>query len=124
AGIFGGMASRVDWLRLKYVDYVPRPDDVFIVTYPRSGTTWMQMILYQLTSDGNMDLPHIAEYCPWVERSVRSARRFYTRPSARIFKSHLPYAQIPKGPGKYIYVARDGKDVAVYYLLRYPMLKA
>src|SRR5262249_14964710 len=29
--------------------------------------------------------------------------------------SHLPYHQIPKGPGKYIYVARDGKDVAVSF---------
>jgi sulfotransferase family protein len=115
AGFLGTAASRVDWLRLKHVDYVPRPDDVFIVTYPRSGTTWMQMILYQLTSDGDMDFPHIAEYCPWFERSLRSARGFETRPSPRIFKSHLSYAKIPKGSGKYIYVARDGKDVAVSY---------
>jgi hypothetical protein len=115
AGLFRGAASRVDWLHLKYLNYVPRPDDVFIVTYPRSGTTWMQMILYQLTTGGDMDLPHIAEYCPWFERSVRSARGFETRPSPRIFKSHLSYAKIPKGPGKYIYVARDGKDVALSY---------
>jgi hypothetical protein len=115
AGLFRGAASRVDWLRLKYLDYIPRPDDVFIVTYPRSGTTWMQMILYQLTTGGDMDLPHIAEYCPWFERSVRSARGFETRPSPRFFKSHLHYAKIPKGNCKYIYVARDGKDVAVSY---------
>jgi hypothetical protein len=94
---------------------VPRADDVFIVTYPRSGTTWMQMILYQLTTDGSMDIPHISEYCPWFERSLRSGRGFETRPSPRIFKSHLPYRRIPKGPCKYIYVARDGKDVAVSY---------
>jgi hypothetical protein len=115
AELLRGVACRVDWLRLKHADFVPRPDDVFIVTYPRSGTTWLQMILYQLTTDGNMDLPHIAEYCPWFERSIRSARGFETRPSPRIFKSHLPYAKIPQGPCKYIYVARDGKDVAVSY---------
>jgi hypothetical protein len=32
-----------------------------------------------------------------------------------VFKSHLPFCKIPKGPCKYIYVARDGKDVALSY---------
>jgi hypothetical protein len=114
-GLLGGAAQRMHWYRLTHLEYVPRRDDIFIVTYPRSGTTWMQMILYQLTSDGRMDIPHIAEYCPWFERSLRSGRGFQTRPSPRIFKSHLAYRQIPKGPCKYIYVARDGKDVAVSY---------
>jgi hypothetical protein len=108
-------AARLDLLRLRRFDFVSRPDDIFIVTYPRSGTTWMQMILYQLTSGGSMDFPHIAEYCPWFERSVRSARAFETRPSPRLFKSHLSYRKIPKGPCKYIYVARNGQDVAVSY---------
>jgi hypothetical protein len=45
-------------------DFVPRPDDIFIVTYPRSGTTWMQMILYQLTTDGDMTFAHIEQVCP------------------------------------------------------------
>jgi hypothetical protein len=75
----------------------------------------MQMILYQLTTDGSMDFPHIYEYCPWFERSSRSALGFEARPSPRLFKSHLSYRKIPKGPCKYIYVARDGKDVAVSY---------
>jgi hypothetical protein len=112
--------ARIDLFRLKHLDFVPREDDIFIVTYPRSGTTWMQMILYQLTTDGRVDFPHIAEYCPWFERSVRSARGFELRPSPRIFKSHLPYEKIPKGPCKYIYVAREGKDVALscYHLYR------
>jgi hypothetical protein len=114
-GLLIGAARKVQWLRLTRFDFVPRPDDVFIVTYPRSGTTWMQMILYQLTTDGRMDLPHIAEYCPWFEKSQCSARGFETRPSPRLFKSHLPYTHIPKGPCKYIYVARSGKDVALSY---------
>jgi hypothetical protein len=115
AGILTSSVARLDTLRLKHLDYVPRSDDVFIVTYPRSGTTWMQMILYQLTTDGSMEIPHIAEFCPWFERSQRSARGFELRPSPRIFKSHLSWRKIPKGPGKYIYVARDGKDVALSY---------
>jgi hypothetical protein len=111
----GAAGQRLDWFRLRRLDYLPRPDDIFIVTYPRSGTTWLQMILYQLTTDGSMDVPHIAEYCPWFEKSQRSANGFDTRPSPRLFKSHLAYRDVPKGPGKYIYVARDGRDVAVSY---------
>jgi len=108
--VLNRMQQRVRWL-----EFTPRADDVFIVTYPRSGTTWMQMILYQLTTDGSMDFPHIAEFCPWFEKSVRSATAFETRPSPRLFKSHLPWRRIPKGPGRYIYVARNGRDVAMSY---------
>ena len=115
ANLLGAAAGKLQWVRLAHLEFVPRPDDIFIVTYPRSGTTWMQMILYQLTTDGSMDFPHIYEYCPWFERSSRSGLGFEARPSPRLFKSHLTYRKIPKGPCKYIYVARDGKDVAVSY---------
>jgi peroxiredoxin len=95
--------------------FVPRADDIFVVTYPRSGTTWMQMILYQLTTDGAMDFPHITTVCPWFERSLKDGTAYDALPGPRVFKSHLPYRKIPRGPCKYIYVARDGKDVAVSY---------
>jgi peroxiredoxin len=95
--------------------FVPRSDDIFVVTYPRSGTTWMQMILYQLTTKGKMDFPHITTVCPWFERTLKEGTAYDGLPSPRVFKSHLPYRKIPKGPCKYIYVARDGKDVAVSY---------
>jgi hypothetical protein len=52
-------ASNLQFVRLASLEFVPRLDDIFIVTYPRSGTTWMQMILYQLTTDGALDFPHI-----------------------------------------------------------------
>jgi hypothetical protein len=95
--------------------FVPRPDDTFVVTYPRSGTTWMQMILYQLTTEGKMDFPHITTVSPWFERSLKDGTAFDALPGPRVFKSHLSYRKIPKGPCRYIYVARDGKDVAVSY---------
>jgi peroxiredoxin len=95
--------------------FVFRADDIFIVTYPRSGTTWMQMILYQLTTEGKMDFPHITTVSPWFERSLKDGKAYDALPSPRVFKSHLSYRKIPKRPCKYIYVARDGKDVAVSY---------
>jgi hypothetical protein len=95
--------------------FVPRPGDIFIVTYPRSGTTWMQMILYQLTTEGKMDFPHITTVCPWFERSLKDGTAYDALPGPRVFKSHLPYRKVPKGPCKYIYVVRNGKDVAVSY---------
>jgi hypothetical protein len=115
ANLLSAAAHKIQLVRLTRLEFVPRSDDVFIVTYPRSGTTWMQMILYQLITDGGMNFPHIYEYCPWFERSSRSGLGFEARPSPRLFKSHLTYHRIPKGPCKYIYVARDGRDVAVSY---------
>ncbi len=114
-------AAAHGWLqrRVRTMEFIPRSSDVFLVTYPRSGTTWMQMILYQMTTDGAMDFPHIAEFCPWFERSLRAANAFELRPSPRIFKSHFSWRQIPKGAGRYIYVARNGRDVAVSYFHLY-----
>lgn len=118
AGTLNRGAAWIRDYRLRRWLYVPRPDDIFIATYPRSGTTWMQMILFQLLTDGNMNFPHIAEFCPWFEASGRSARGFETRPSPRLFKTHMPWRLVPKG-ARYIYVARNGMDMVVsYYHLR------
>jgi len=111
--------AAVKSVELKRFSFVPRPDDIFIVSYPRSGTTWMQMILYQLTTDGSMEISHIAEHSPWFERSANSDQGFEERVGPRIFKSHLPHKSIPRGPSRYIYVARDGRDVAISYYQLY-----
>jgi methylamine dehydrogenase accessory protein MauD len=110
----GATPAGVDRLHARLGDFIPRPDDIFIVTYPRSGTTWMQMILYQLTSGGDMDFAHIEQVCPWWEHSLHQ-QRLNTLASPRVFKSHLSHGKMPRLPGKYIYVARIGKDVAVSY---------
>ncbi|NQU20749.1 MAG: sulfotransferase domain-containing protein [Candidatus Nealsonbacteria bacterium] len=110
-----GIHVAIDFVRLMCLDYTARPDDVFLVTYPRSGTTWLQMIMYQLTTDGSMDFQHIAEVCPWFERVAMNRRNLDAMPSPRIFKSHLPHIWIPKRRCRYIYVARNGMDVAVSF---------
>ena len=91
-----------------------RPDDIFIVTFPKSGTTLMQMIPYQLTTDGGMDFPHIDAVSPWIEtRFIRGEyKELEDLPSPRVFKSHLPYRRIPKGV-RCIYILRDLRSVAI-----------
>ena len=95
-----------------------RPSDVFISSYPRSGTTWLQYTLHLLVNDGDSGFSHISEVVPWYERSLalghQRAEDFERMPSPRIFKSHLPYAWLPRG-ARYVYAQRDGRDVAVSY---------
>lgn len=108
----------IRWLdlesRLMKLDlsYVRRPDDIFVVSYPKSGTTWLQMILYQLTTDGAMTMRHIDDISPHYEDTKVNLEGLK---SPRIIKTHLDYRRLPGGAGHYIYVVRDGLDVAVSY---------
>jgi hypothetical protein len=97
--------------------YDGSPDDLFIVTYPKSGTTWLQMIVYQLTTDGAMEFAHIDDMSPHLEETLMPRGRQISDLSGtpRVVKSHHPYRDIPKGPGRYIYGVRNGLDVAVSY---------
>jgi sulfotransferase family protein len=116
-GIIMFIAGLMDYYKskLEYRGFTLRPDDVFVVTYPRSGTTWVLMILYQILTDGDMDFTHIHEWSPHYEDMINQRRSMERLPSPRVFKSHLDYESIPKGPCKYIYVVRNGKDVAVSF---------
>jgi hypothetical protein len=100
------------------LEFRVRPDDVFISSYPRSGTTWLQYALHLLIHDGDAGFTHISEAAPWYERTLalgtRRAADFERLPSPRIFKSHLPYPWLPRG-ARYVYAVRDGRDVAVSY---------
>jgi hypothetical protein len=93
--------------------YRASADDIFVVTYPKSGTTWMQQIVWQLLNHGRMDFEHISQVSPHLEPMLGSRRIVSDLPAPRVVKSHMQYAWIPKGPGRYIYVIRDGKDVAI-----------
>jgi hypothetical protein len=95
--------------------YVPRPEDVFVVTQMRSGTTWMQQMVYEIVSRGHGDLSdhghgHLYTVSPWIDgvNSVSlEAAPLVGSPPTRIIKSHLPASLCPDGDGaKFIYVAR------------------
>ena len=53
--------------RLKGLNFKPRESDVFIVTSPKCGTTWMQQIVHQLRSGGDMEFNDIYDVIPYIE---------------------------------------------------------
>lgn len=93
-----------------------RENDIFIVTYPKSGTTLMQMLFYQLMTDGDIEkITHIDEKIPFIDHAFllnykSKLIEYENLNSPRIFKSHLSFSLIPKGPAKYIYILRNGED--------------
>ena len=98
---------------------VIRPDDVFIATYPKCGTTWTQQIVKLIANNGVETGIDSDEFVPWHEHM--SLEEMESMPSPRFFKSHLPYQLMPGGgdpantKAKYINVIRNPKDAAVSY---------
>lgn len=98
-------------------------DDVWVVSYPKSGTTWVQQILKLLHSGGKDDGRMITDAIPFIDMVNKDPIFYYQvnlseLPFPRAFKSHFTYDLMPCGspstkPCKYIYVARNPKDVAV-----------
>lgn len=102
---------------LFFQTFEPRDSDIYISTYFKSGTTWMQMILYQLLTDGDMEFEHIYDVSPWLINEAgfsEGANRINRLESPRVFKAHEPYKEFdPENRNKFIHVYRDGRDVAV-----------
>lgn len=94
--------------------YRPDPEDVFIVTPPKCGTTWLQQIVHGLRSGGSMDFANINDAVPWLGMTPvedpPSAVDQQWRP--RVFKTHRPLNDVPIG-GRYVVGLRDPGDALV-----------
>eukprot|EP00730_Choanoeca_flexa_P006127 TRINITY_DN12088_c0_g1_i2.p2 TRINITY_DN12088_c0_g1~~TRINITY_DN12088_c0_g1_i2.p2 ORF type:complete len:317 (+),score=60.91 TRINITY_DN12088_c0_g1_i2:2270-3220(+) len=99
--------------RKKGLAFQPRSDDVFVVTTPKAGTTWMQQICHQLRTRGSMEFDEISQVTPWIELAHDLDQDLNADQVAkpRVFKTHCWYNHVPKG-GKYIVVVRNPVDVA------------
>ena len=105
-------------------EFVMQNDDVFIVTFPRAGTTWTEQMVHLLVHNGEQGEQRLTDAVPWLEtlphRPNGMIEFLKTIRGRRLFTSHLPYPLMPRASGttvKYIYVARNPKDVAtsLYY---------
>ncbi|XP_013788999.2 sulfotransferase 1 family member D1-like isoform X1 [Limulus polyphemus] len=99
------------------ISYKATPEDVFIVTYPKCGTTWMQYIVWEIINEG-APLPSFddmnVKYVPFLELTGREIAETMKPP--KLFKVHLPYHLTPHHPeAKYIFVARNPFDCCVSF---------
>ena len=115
-------------------NYTPGPQDIFVMTYAKSGTNWMMQIAHQLIHHGKGEFDHLHEVVPWPDMEMmQSFMRRYAIPlkdadqwknapeRKRVIKTHYNWDQLPYSPeARYIAVIRDPKDVFVsnYFFVR------
>ena len=96
--------------------FQPRPSDVIISPYSKSGTTWLQQIVHGLRTRGSIEFPEISWVVPWIETAGVIGIDLEAEQVGpfRAFKSHLDYGRIPKG-GRYIVSFRHPYDAALSF---------
>jgi hypothetical protein len=113
--------------RNPFRDYVPGSQDVFVMTYAKSGTNWMMQIAHQLIHHGKGEYDHIHDLVPWPDTQampgfmkryaipLSEATGWQTAPEPRrVIKTHYNWDRLPHGDeARYIAVIRDPKDVFV-----------
>ena len=87
------------------------PDDIFLVSYPRSGNTWTRFLLGNLIDQNNpVTFSNIESRIPEIYFNPDRLLRQLPRP--RMLKSHECFQ--PHYP-RVIYIMRDPRDVAVSF---------
>ncbi|MFW9875970.1 MAG: sulfotransferase domain-containing protein [Candidatus Thorarchaeota archaeon] len=85
------------------------PDDTFLVSYPKSGNTWVRFLICNYLNNDGCDFLKISQMIPELNVEENSLSKCL---KPRIFKSHLPHQPDYKNV---IYLVRDGRDIAVSY---------
>ena len=85
------------------------PDDVFLVSFPKSGNTWTRFLIANLAHpEQPASFANLYELVPDPEGTPK--RIFDRIPRPRIIKSHECFD--PRYP-RVIYIVRDPRDVAL-----------
>lgn len=118
---FPGHLHTQDSLKLA-LKFPFQDSDILIVSYPKSGTTWMQEIVSLISNKGD---PHLSENVPnwarspWLEQYYFATVLESSPSTPRVITTHLPHhllgPAIQGSRAKVIYVSRNPKDVVVSF---------
>ena len=105
------------------MNYQPEGDEVIIVTYPKSGTTLMQNIVFLLKNKGIYpETFFLDDHVPFLEVNGTSCLQRLSHP--RLMKIHLPFDKVNmSNTAKYIFVCRNPFDCCVSFYHHAKMLK-
>lgn len=148
ASFYGGMRSQKFegfWIDVKVLpavkvmqkDFQPRPDDIFLASCRKSGTTWSKALLHTIIQcssnqqrDANLgvgvDNKNSHSLVPTMETYLFDSTAddhhydlsiFSKFPSPRLLHTHLPFHLLPlsvrSSACKIVYIARNPRDVFV-----------
>ena len=86
-----------------------RSDDRYIVSYPRSGNTWMRTMLAYLITPDSINHPEVRNaMIPGV--TIKKSLSINRLASPRFLKSHSKYRSTIQ---RAVYIVRDGRDVLI-----------
>ncbi|XP_002412156.4 sulfotransferase ssu-1 [Ixodes scapularis] len=98
------------------IAYKPRPGELFVASYMKCGTTWMQTIVYGILNDGTppQDSIDFMLRSPYID--LLGAEAADKMPGPGAIKTHLPFEKVPYSPdAKYICIARNPYDCCVSF---------
>ncbi|KAI5660066.1 hypothetical protein M9H77_28859 [Catharanthus roseus] len=110
--------------------FKPLPTDIFLCSFPKTGTTWLKALTFAISTRNRFGpnhpllstLPH--ECVPFLEVDLVHDGTNYNRdPQLPLLATHVPYTSLPKSiielGCKIIYICRDPKDtfVSLWYFL-------
>ena len=118
--------AKVNLLPSKPKYFVPNPadSDIYLVSYPKSGNTWMRYLLaYSIWPDvSEIDLVQMADFIPscGIQHDVEKmldANSPCNQLKHRIIKQHFNYSTeaAKRYAKRVIYIVRDGRDAIVSY---------
>ncbi|XP_057777470.1 cytosolic sulfotransferase 12-like [Salvia miltiorrhiza] len=108
--------------------FLSEDNDIFLVSTPKSGTTWLKAIVFALvnrsrfptkphplTASNPHDLVPFLEINHYVDGRIPDLS---SSPSPRLFSTHLPLLSLPESVGrshacKIVYLCRNPKDIFV-----------
>ncbi|MEO8892439.1 MAG: sulfotransferase domain-containing protein [Coleofasciculaceae cyanobacterium] len=101
--------TKMTILTSKNIDIEIFNDDVFLVSYPKSGRTWVRFLIANYLSGNQCDFLNSYSIIPGIEYNPSQCINLQT---PRFIQSHWSFTPEFK---KVIFIVRDGRDVAVSY---------
>jgi len=108
-----------------WAKFQARPSDVVVASFPKSGTTWLQELVWRVVhgvrgADSSQEpLEYRFPVLEMPSRKEMQMRDVLQMTERRLLKTHLPYHLLPGGlpssGAKILYVSRDVRDVCVSY---------
>nr|CAB3475423.1 unnamed protein product [Digitaria exilis] len=110
--------------------FKPRPTDVVLVSFPKSGTTWLKALAFAALkrsfhppASGDHPLRHCSPHdcVRFLNIDFGTGEEFEALPSPRLLATHLPYHLLPESITsagcRVVYICRDPKDTLVSFWL-------